>query len=730
MLIYDVRIFLLFTLFLTYGNLTFSQDSYNPLPYKTENNNKPTKTENKNDTIPPPVLKDEQNQIEQNIENIIEGNDNPDLDYTNLLDALSSFRQNKINLNKTSPDELRELGLLSDLQIASLFRHIQSNGKLIVIYELQSIDGFNKEDIEKILPFVYVSDRFKSLNISFDELWKYGKNSIDIRTQRILEDQVGFSPISDSLLNLNPNSRYLGDPYRHFFRYRFNYNNKIQWGFTGEKDAGEEFFRGSQPNGFDFYSGYVSLRNVGKLKSLNIGDFHAQFGQGLILWTDLAFGKTTDIIQFKRSAKGMRAYNSINENQYLRGAGVTYEVIKNVEVSLIGSRKFRDATVNTSTDTTDAFAADEFTNFQLTGFHRTPNELESRNSLREDLLAGNISYKTKNLMLGITGVNINYNKDFAQSTRLYNLYNFSGRNLANAGFDFNYIYRNINLYGEHARSSNGGNATVAGALVSLDPKFFIHILYRNYSKDYQTIYTRGVGETVGTQNEKGILTGFNFKPKQTLTFSGYIDRFEFPFVRFRLDIPSSGYDFLFLADWSPTKKIQLNARYRKRLRPRNLSGSETPINQIAEVEQDNYRFNFVYSILPGLRLKNRLEINNVDAGNGIKRAYMVYQDINFKPKNTKLSFTARYALFDAPDFDARVFMLETDVPYSFSFPSLIGRGQRFYAMINYDVSRNLEVWVRYAQTYYEGESILNRGTLNESNGPLRSELKLHLRYKF
>ena len=59
--------------------------------------------------------------------------------------------------------------------------------------------------------------------------------------------------------------------------------------FTGEKDAGEEFFQGSQKNGFDFYSAHLFVQGFGTIKQLAIGDFQAQFGQGLTFWSGLAF---------------------------------------------------------------------------------------------------------------------------------------------------------------------------------------------------------------------------------------------------------------------------------------------------------------------------------------------------------------------------------------------------------------------------------------------------------
>lgn len=678
----------------------------------------------------PQGTKDNQNQLEQNIENIIESNDNPDIDYTNLIDALNNYKTNPINLNNTNPEELKELGLLSDIQINNLFTHLRVNGKLIVIYELQSIEGFQKQDIDRILPFVFVEDNLQNLNISLSEVFKRGKNTIDLRVQKVLEPQLGYSPISDSLLAAKPNSRYLGNSYKYFARYRFNYGNRVQWGITGEKDPGEEFFKGSQKNGFDFNSGYIFFKNVKKIKALAIGDFRAQFGQGLTLWTDIAFAKTSDILQFKKSAKGIRGFNSINENQYLRGAGITYEVYKNIEISLIGSRKYRDGNVPVI-DSLNSISSDEFTSFQLSGFHRTPSEMQDKKTIRETLLASNLTYKTRSFSLGATGLIMEFNKRFSASTDLYNSFNFAGTYNANLGLDFNYVYKNVNTYGEFAQSINGGKALILGSIISLDPKFFINVLYRNYDKSYQAIYTRAIGETIGTQNEQGLLAGFNFKPTNTFNLSGYIDKFKFPYLRYRADAPSNGYDFLVLADWSPTKKIQLTGRFRKRIKPRNTPGTnDLTIDELTDVEQNNFRFNFTYTILPGVRIKNRVEFNSVFPGDTKAKAFLFYQDLNLKNPGSKLSLNLRYAIFDAPDYDARVYMLETDVPYSFSYPSLIGKGQRWYALINYDLTKHIELWLRYSQTYYQGANYVNQGSLNESKGSVRSEIKLHFRYNF
>jgi hypothetical protein len=670
---------------------------------------------------------DNQFQLEQNIENISENASNPNLDYTNLLESLTYYRDNPINLNRTSPEVLRDLNLLSDVQIANLMDHMRRNGPLLVIYELQSLEEFELEDVRKILPYVRVEDRFQDLNMSWAELWKYGRHTLDVRTQRVLEEQVGYSPASDSLLQAKPNARYLGDPYKHFARYRFNYGNRVTASFTGEKDSGEEFFRGSQKQGFDFYSGYMGVKRWGRFQNLVVGDYHVQFGQGLTYWTDLAFGKSNDVLLFKRSARGIRAYNSLNENQYMRGAAATYRLWKGVELTGFFSAKWRDANVPLQ-DSTLSLSQDVFTAFQISGLHRTPAELQDRSSVRETVFGGNLSFKRRNLQVGLTYANLRYNRDFRRNLSLYNQYDFSASALQNMGIDYSYVWRNFNLYGEVARSSNGGIAYINGLIVYLDPKLVLSVVHRNYGRDYQSVYSRGFGETVGTQNEQGLTVGLNFRPLPVLSFSTYLDRARFDWLRFRVDGPSESTDWLAMMDFAPNKKTVFTLRYRTRLRQRNLT-TEDALPVLGTIRQHNIRLNMVYPLNEWIRMKNRVELNYVN-NNSWQRGFLFYHDVVIKLPKRGLSLTARYALFDVNGYDARVYALETDLPYAYSFPSFQGKGSRVYAIINYDVSRNLEFWLRIGQTFRQGVVPFSESDLEAINGPTRTDLKVQMRYKF
>ncbi|HRP61592.1 MAG TPA: helix-hairpin-helix domain-containing protein, partial [Vicingus sp.] len=104
------------------------------------------------------ITEEEKNQIiEQRVEYLIESEESSDIDYTTIFEQLNYYYDRPLNLNKASTNELKELSLFSDIQINNLLSHIENNGKLMTLEELQTIQGFDLATIRMITPFVKVS---------------------------------------------------------------------------------------------------------------------------------------------------------------------------------------------------------------------------------------------------------------------------------------------------------------------------------------------------------------------------------------------------------------------------------------------------------------------------------------------------------------------------------------------------------------------------------------------
>ena len=108
---------------------------------------------------------------------------------------------------------------------------------------------------------------------------------------------------------------------------------------------------------------------------------------------------------------------------------------------------------------------------------------------------------------------------------------------------------------------------------------------------------------------------------------------------------------------------------------------------------------------------------------------MIYQDVSFKKVGKPIEVSFRYGLFETDSYDTRIYTYENDVLYSFSIPAFYEKGSRVYLMIDYNITRKLELWARIGQTVFYNKNITSEGAINEINGPAKTEVKLQIRYK-
>ncbi|PCH99320.1 MAG: hypothetical protein COB85_00005 [Bacteroidetes bacterium] len=683
--------------------------------------------------------------IEAIVEFFLDNNEDSDLDYASLYDDFTDLYRRPLNLNHASKDELDGLYILNDLQINNLLLHIETVGKLMSTLELQSVTGFDLETIRKILPFVKVSMEFDQPRLNPKEILSNGKHEVFIRYTRIIEDQKGYSP-PDTNNDGSLTTRYLGSPDKIYTRYRFKYATNISIGFVGEKDAGEEFYSGTNKvnnwyefyKGFDFYSGHIFLKNIGPLKHLAIGDYQLQIGQGLTIWSGFARNgsKTNDVVAIKRNAQILRPYTSVNESDFLRGVATTL-TYKGLELTGFYSQKKVDANISIIDSLSDEIQ--EVSSIQITGFHRTESEVFDERSILEQLYGGRLGYSRRNLNLGLTVVSSVLSTELNRNLRTYNQFEFSAKQNLNLGLDYNYVFQNMNFFGELSMSQNGGIAQLHGLIMSMDPRLTLTVLYRNYQRDYQSRHAKGFGETAKTSNEKGVYMGVEIKPNTKWTIRSYYDIFTFPWLRSTVDAPSRGNELLAELAFKPNKKMEMYLRYRKEMKEQNTRGDEIGVDFIEDRKRQLLRYDIRYKITESLKLRNRVDLADYSLGDNPKESgYMIMQDVTYKPPKSPVSLTLRYALFETESSNARIYMYEHDVLYASYIHSFSGKGSRFYVVLRYKVVRGIDVWLKYSQVYYvnagsvnftEGGDVIG-SSLNTVQGSILSEIKAQIRFKF
>ena len=661
--------------------------------------------------------------IQQRIEFIAQQYESSNIDFSNLIEVLTYYFDNPLNLNTATKEELESLNLLTPFQMRTLINYRIKKGDFLTIYELRSLNGFDLVTIQNIIPFVEVSPSKKKDNFNLKRSLKFGHQEVMSLWGMVLEEQEGYLP-KDT--NLSKNARYMGDPNRLYLRYRFKHSNKLSFGFTADKDPGEEFLKGSNPNGFDFYSAHLFATNIGIVKQLAIGDFHAQFGQGLTFWSGFSFRKTADALNVVRYARKLSPYASRNENNFLRGAGTTVQ-IKDFEVTAFYSNKRIDANL-TERDTLNAQDR-AFTSLQQTGQHRTPGEIADKRAITEEIMGANLGWSKNAVKLGARVVKSKYGAQFDRSLQLYQKFLLDTNEWFNTGFDANILLKNINFFGEFSTSSNGGWAYLAGALVKLDDRLSITVINRNFQPNYLSVYANSFGEKSDNNNEKGVYVGLKADVANGLVLTGYVDKYQFDWLSFRADGPSNGLDYMMRLQWQISRSLSVYSRYRKEVQT-NSDKLDQKINSLTDVSRSFLRFHLTYKANPRLKLNSRVELSTSDypgAPNG--KGFVAYQDFQVKFMDFKSTLTGRLAIFDIGDYNARIYAYENDVLYYFSVPAFYNRGARAFLVYHYKLSRSFEFWAKISRTFLSHQTTYGSGT-ELIQAPHKTEVRVQVRFKF
>ncbi|MFN7313165.1 MAG: ComEA family DNA-binding protein [Bacteroidota bacterium] len=658
--------------------------------------------------------------IAEIMERLIE-NTEATVDYTDLQDQLEFYIKNKINLNTATRNELQKLVFLDDKQINALINHKKTHGDYLSLYELQSIEALDELTIYYLTYFLVVDENWREDQTPFWEMIKKGKHEVIGLYDAELQDRAGYNP----QLRNTDKSYYLGNHARYVLRYRFTYGTRLSFGYNAEKDMGEQFGTGAQREGFDFNSVHFYYRpRKGVIKTIALGDFQINFGQGLTFGSGLAARKSAFVMNVRRSFASIRPYRSLNENEFLRGGAVMLGW-KGLQSTLFYSGKY----ISTNFNDADTLLGDDvFSSIALGGLHRTQSEAAQKHNVFQTIYGGNIKKGFTNGHVAFTAVQGNYNVNFLAGDKPYQLYNFSGTQQGNIGIDYQYQFRNLNFFGEGSRSNNGAYAFTSGVVASLDASFDVLVLYRNFSPKYQMIFNNPFAENSDGRNEQGIYTGASLKITRKWVLNTYIDFYESKWLRYLTDGPSRGVDFLSELQFNPTKTAQLYVRYRTENKLRNQPNNVGYTDYLSNQQRNTYRFNAQYKVSLNVTAKSRVEVITYhDDVSKHRTGTLIFQDLNLALPRKQASVILRLAYFTVDDYNARVYAAENDVLYQYAVPLYQNSGVRYYVVGRIKINRKLEVWFKWSETIYNNVNTISSG-LEQINGNRLSEYRLQLRW--
>ncbi len=627
-----------------------------------------------------------------------------------FLENLDNLRNNPLNLNKATREELSGLYLLNEIQLNSFLSYREKFGSFLNEFELQAVPNLDVTDIRRLLQFADVNGNLNTRNTNLIQGLYKGENEVLMR----------WSQPQD----LTPIKNAEGSNNAFAVRYRHSFDNRIRFGFTAENDPGEAFFAKSNRNGFDFYSAHLFIQNLNaRVKAIALGDYTARLGQGLLLQSGFSPGKSSETVNVTRNTKKLNAYGAFGEVFFLRGAAATIEFKNNIEVTAIYSNRRKDGNIQFQNN--DDLEQPElvFTALQTNGLHRTASEVEDEKSLREQMGGISVGYNGKFGHITANGLYIEYDKAWTPNFEAYRRYAFTGKSLFGASLDYNLRRRNFTLFGETARSDNGGMAAVNGLLFSASRNVILTAVHRHLEKDYQAVYAAPFAETSGFSNEQGLYLGTDIRWTRRWQINLYADVWKHPWLRFGTDAPSNGREYLARILWQKGRNFSVYTQIK--LETKERTEVVNGIRGLYDNQRNVFRIHAVYKLASALEMRSRMEwttfqIDNEEPSNG----FMMYQEAIIKPLGSPVSGALRYGVFDTDNFETRAFAFENDLFSAVSIPAFSGRGRRYYANIQWRINKVVRLEGRLEHT-----DITTAVTSTSVTGSITT-WKLQMRLKF
>ncbi len=649
-----------------------------------------------------------------------------------LMELYETYHETPANVNDTVLS-LRDFPFVNDMQRDGIKAYIMLYGPLLSAQELYSINSFDSLTVELLRPLVTFKPIESGQRLRLKEIIRYGHSNLVSGISGTVEKARGYR---DSI--------YEGDNLRMMWRYSFKYKDRVQLQLSGDKDPGEAFFAGTQQKGFDFYGYSLMVNDLGRyvgngrhpyFKRVVIGQYHAQFGQGLTLWS--GFGpRASWETGICRQGAGIRPNGTFTEYSYLQGAAATIALSPHWSVALAYSYIERDATLPRKEK------KDTVQSIYNSGYHRTKTEIKKRNQLGEHLIGGHLEYRNSHLQVGLTGAATLLEKVIEPATYVYNDNAFRGNQNINVGVDAAYRHGRVLLFGEaaicanHAFDSmklNVSPAAVVGGEFIFNAKHRASLLMRYYSPTYHNLHAIAMGQSSIPQNEMGLGCHYQGRLPLGITASGMADWFYFPHMKYLVYAPSRGQEYRVTLS-RPVELIKgmaVNVRYRYKEKGRNITPS-TMVDGKYLLEQ-TYRHqvqgDIEYSI-GDWRLVTRIGYahyhgDETEADKGL----LLYQDIQYRPRRIPLTVAARVAWFDVDDYEARLYTVESDFIYQYNSAVFQNEGYRCYLVVRYDITPHWNIGFKYGVTTYSDKDSFGSGyDLIDANH--RQQWRIQLRLKW
>lgn len=648
---------------------------------------------------------------EEVIEQWVNNQESNSYQLENLIESLDELKENPLPINIATKEQLERFPFLSDQLIENILYYIYKHGPMLSDKELMLVKDMDQQTARCLKLFITFQQSDKEENKpTLKNILKYGKQELSTRVDIPVYTKAGYQK----------ENGYRGYSFYTNLRYSFRYSDMVYWGLTAEKDAGEPFFNRENKKGYDYYSPYLLIKNMGRLKTLALGNYRLNYGYGLVMNTDFSMGKTTMISTLGNKATGIKKHSSTDEYNYFQGIAGSISITNRLSADAFYSYRTMDGIVDNQF----------ITSIKEDGYHRVVKDFEKKNTFSNQLIGSNLHYNGKSFELGLTSVYNVFNKMLNPTERAYNQFYPRGKDFFNTGLNYKVFWKQFTLLGETAIDKNGKLATMNMLRYSPKGDFQLIFMNRFYDVAYQGIYAKSMGEGSSVQNESGFYIGLETSLLCYFKLMTYGDFFYFPWKKYQLSKNGThGFDGVIQLSYSPSYELDMFIKYRYKNKHKDITpegGKKTTLPYI----QQKGRYQLNYSPINELMLKTTVDVvYNTFQQEKASKGILVGESIGYKFRKLPVQLDASMAWFHTDDYASRISMYEKSLLYTFHVPSFYGKGERYTLNVRYAWKDQLVLQAKYAYTHYRDRETIGSG-LEQINGNRKSDLYFQICLKF
>lgn len=619
-----------------------------------------------------------------------------------LYEDIEDQAEAPLDLNAATRSQLEALPFLTPQQVMDLIEYRDRVKRIETTNELLLIPSLDRQTISLLKRVVTIlPEQRKQTFPKLSNIMRYGKSTL-------------LADFKVPLYHRQGEDSWLGPSSKHWLRYTFHYGQQVCFGLTAAQDAGEPFFKGKNKYGYDFYTGYLLLKNIRRVQTLVMGRYRLRFGMGLILNNSYGFGKLATMTTLINASTRISGHSSRSEGNYLQGAAGTVQLSKTLDLTAFVSYRKIDATLNKDSTTVATILT--------TGYHRTISEMNRRRNTSEMLAGGHLNWFLNGFHVGFTGYYTSFNRTLKMDKgQTYRRWYPQGSDFYNLSIDYGYLSRKLVISGETATDKNSQIATINLISYELSPRLTLSALQRYYPYRYQALYANSLAEGGTVNDESAVLLGGKWNAWGNAVFTFYSDLSYFAWPKYGTNGSTHRWDNLVQLDCDRGNWALL-LRYRMKMK--ELKGQTDG----SSIKKYDHRARLAVSYTtPSFCLTTQADAVYVSKEVS-SHGYMFSQTARWQHRWFQLIASADY--FNTTSYDARVYSYEPGILYTFSFPSFYGEGIRSLLNARADLSNSLTLICNCSCTRYfhRTASVASQDEAVRNN--TRTDLEMQLRWRF